>query len=101
MMESPNSFFRPVIYFTRSVIVILSEMGDVIEGNKNVEVAREIDESDKKLQSEKPTLEMVFNGKNEFQTFYSNYAREEGFSVNVRSSNMGDYGKLKYISLAC
>lgn len=34
---------------------------------------------------------MVFNGKNEFQTFYSNYAREEGFSVNVRSSNMGDY----------
>lgn len=76
-------------------------MGDVIEGNKNVEVAREIDESDKKLQSEKPTLEMVFNGKNDFQTFYSNYAREEGFSVNIRSSNMGDDGKLKYISLAC
>lgn len=32
---------------------------------------------------------------------YSNYAQEEIFSVKIRSSNMEEDGKFKYITLAC
>lgn len=44
---------------------------------------------------------MVFSKKNELTKFHTNYAREEGFGVKIRSSNMGDDGQLKYITLAC
>lgn len=42
---------------------------------------------------------MVFNNKNELRKFYTNYAREEGFGMTTRSSNIEDNGKLKYITL--
>lgn len=46
-------------------------------------------------------LGMVFNDTKELRTFYVNYAREEGFGMTTRSSNMREDGKLKYITLAC
>lgn len=46
-------------------------------------------------------LGVVFNNKEEFQTFYANYAREKRFDVTTRSSNMGEGGKLKYLTLTC
>lgn len=46
-------------------------------------------------------LGRVFNDKNELLMVYSNYAQEEIFSVKIRSSNMEEDGKFKYITLAC
>lgn len=65
------------------------EMGDDTDGNKNVEVDLVFRENEEKLQFGKPELGMVFNDKNELQKFYANYAREVGFGVKTRSSNMG------------
>lgn len=69
-------------------IVISLEMGDSVEGNKNDDAGILSAENEESLQIEKPMLGMVFHDKNELQAFYSNYAREEGFDVKTRSSNM-------------
>lgn len=69
-------------------------MADAVKGKEDME-------GDEKLRVEKPMLGMVFNNKKELKTFYSNYAREEGFGVMTRSSNTGEDGELKYITLAC
>lgn len=69
-------------------------MADAVKGKEDVE-------GDEKLWFEKPLLGMVFNSKEELQTFYSNYAREEGLRVMTRSSNNGEDAELKYITLAC
>lgn len=77
------------------------EMEDNVEGNKNVVVDSVSRENEAESQFEKPTLGMAFNDKNELTKFYSNYAREEGFAMKIRSSNMGKDGQLKYITFAC
>lgn len=69
-------------------IVISLEIGDSVEGNKNDDAGILSAENEESLQIEKPMLGMVFHDKNELQAFYSNYAREEGFDVKTRSSNM-------------
>lgn len=43
-------------------------------------------------------LGRVFNDKNELQMVYLNYAQEKIFSVKIRSSNMEEDGKFKYIT---
>lgn len=73
-------------------IVISLEMGDSVEGNKNDDAGILSAENEESLQIEKPMLGMVFHDKNELQAFYSNYAREEGFDVKTRSSNMWEDG---------
>lgn len=92
---------KKILLFLRSVLVILLEMEDNVEGNTNVVVDLVSRETEEKSQFAKPTLGKVFNDKNELTTFYSNYAREEGFAVKIRSSNMGEDGQLKYITFAC
>lgn len=100
------------------LVVTIEVMGDSIEGNTDFNVESigtngEDGEGTKqeeknvvgetckeKTQVRKPMLGMVFNDTKKLQIFYANYARDKGFGVTTRSSNMGEDGKLKYITLA-
>lgn len=54
---------------TPLIIVTSLVIGDVVKGNKDVEVGIVTDKNDEKFQFEKPILRMVFNDKKELQTF--------------------------------
>src|SRR4051812_46121340 len=73
------------------------------EGQANVllELEQDHDEGQADVSLEDPELGMTFDTENDVKEYYKNYAKAKGFGVTRRSSNRGDNGELKYLTLCC
>ncbi|KAH7515891.1 hypothetical protein FEM48_Zijuj10G0074600 [Ziziphus jujuba var. spinosa] len=62
---------------------------------------KEIDTTTSTEDKIEPKIGMVFYSHDELVEYYKFYRKEKGFEISKRTSSKGDYGEVKYITLAC
>ncbi|XP_018821598.2 putative protein FAR1-RELATED SEQUENCE 10 [Juglans regia] len=50
---------------------------------------------------EESKVDMIFETQSDVIEYYTKFAKQEGFGVSKRTSTTGDYGEVKYFTIAC
>jgi hypothetical protein len=67
----------------------------------NVEFQQDHGEAQTDVVLEDLELGITFDSADDVREYYNKYAKAKGFGVTKRSSNTGDNGELKYLTLCC
>jgi hypothetical protein len=91
----------PSVQVSSDMSISSNEDGCEQQKEDIVELEQDHGEAQPSTVLQDPELGMTFEGVDDVQEYYSNYAKSKGFGVTRRSSHTDDDGELKYLTLSC